>query len=220
MSSVISTSTFTPINVAELVAHVGGIAGARIRLKPVPGTATDQDLLDICEHEGPLCELLDGILVEKAVGGFESYLAITLAEILIQFARKHDLGIVLGEAGMLRFSPTKVYLPDISFISWAQNPMAELRKQPIADLHPDLAVEVLSKSNTTSEMANKRKDYFAWGTQLVWELDPVAQTMRVYTSPEQFTTIDIHGTLDGGTVLPGFQLPLVQIFNETDRGTS
>lgn len=214
------TSSFTPINVAELVAHVGGVTGARIRLKPAPGTATDQDLLDICEHEGPLCELLDGILVEKAVGGFESFLTVYLVEILSRFARDNKLGIVLGPDGMLRFSPRKIYLPDISFISWSQNPMAELRKQPIADLHPDLAVEVLSKSNTTSEMANKRKDYFAWGTQLVWELDPAAQTMRVYTTPEQFTTIDIHGTLDGGTVLPGFQLPLVQIFNETDRGTS
>ncbi len=218
MASVISCDVFSPVNVAELVAHVGGITGTRIRLKPTPGAATEQDLIDICEHEGPLCELLDGVLVEKAVGGFESYLAITLAEILIRYARKHDLGIVLGEAGMLRFSPKKVYLPEISFISWSQNPMVELRKQPIADLHPDLAVEVLSQSNTPQEMANKRRDYFAWGTQLVWELDPESQTMRVYTSPEQFNTIDITGTLDGGTVLHGFQLPLAQIFSDADRG--
>lgn len=219
MSSFISSTSFAPLNVAELVAHVGGVTGERIRLKPIPGTATDQDLLDICEHEGPLCELLDGILVEKAVGGFESYLTIYLAEILSRFARENKLGIVLGPDGMLRFSAKKIYLPDISFISWSQNPMSELQKQPIADLHPDLAVEVLSKSNTVREMANKRRDYFAWGTKLVWELDPPTKSMRVYTSPEKFDIVDINGILDGGAVLPGFKLPLAELFAEADRGS-
>ncbi|TWU23583.1 Uma2 family endonuclease [Bythopirellula polymerisocia] len=219
MASLLSSSSFAPINVAELVAHVGGVTGTRIRLKPAPGTATDQDLLLICEHEGPLCELLDGVLVEKAVGGFESYLTIYLAEILSRFARENKLGIVLGPDGMLRFSAKKIYLPDISFISWSQNPMSELQKQPIADLHPDLAVEVLSRSNTVSEMSNKRKDYFAWGVQVVWELDPPTKSMRVYTSPDKFDTIVIDGTLDGGAVLPGFKLQLAELFSEADRGS-
>jgi len=116
---------------------VGNVPGGRIRLSPAPGSATETDLLRVCEKEKHLCELIDGTLVEKAMGALESYLAMVLGEYLRRFIRENDLGILLGEAGMLRFSPKRIYLPDISFISWAQNPMRELRKHPVADLHPD-----------------------------------------------------------------------------------
>ncbi len=217
MASVTPSASFFPINVDELVTHVGGVPGARIRLKPAPGTASEADLLYACDHEDQLCELIDGVLVEKTVGAIESYLAIVLSEYLTRFAREHDLGIVLGEAGMLRFSPRKIYLPDISFISWSQNPMREMKKQSVADLHPDLAVEVISPSNSRTEMDKKRRDYFAWGVQIVWELDPGVRLMRVYSSPEEFRTVDINGTLEGETVLPGFTLPLAQLFADVDR---
>jgi Uma2 family endonuclease len=216
MASVTNFSPFAPIYVDELIAHVGDIPGARIRLKPAPGTATEQDLIDACDHEW-LCELIDGVLVEKTMGAIESYLASYLIELIGRFARENDLGIVLGEAGMLRFTKRKIYLPDVSFISWSQNPISELKKQQVADLHPDLAVEVLSPSNSAKEMQKKRNDYFAWGVQLVWELDPTTREMRVYASPDTFTIIDINGTLDGGSVLPGFTLPMTTLFADLDR---
>lgn len=217
MASVTPISTFTPIYVDELVAHVGDIPGSRIRLKPTPGTATESDLIYACEGEDRLCELIDGILVEKTVGAIESYLTGILLRKIGDYADDNHLGIVLGPDGMLRFTKRKVYLPDISFISWSQNPVAELKKQPIADLHPDLAVEVLSPGNTAKEMQNKRNDYFAWGVGLVWELDAATREMRVYTSSEEFTVIDINGTLDGGNVLPGFTLPIQTLFTGLDR---
>ena len=213
----ISTTPFVPRNVAELITHVGSVPGDRIRLSPTPGTATETDLIHAYEKEKRLCELIDGTLVEKTMGAIESYLAMVLVEYLSRFVRENDLGILLGEAGMLRFSPKRIYLPDISFISWAQNPMRELQKQPIADLHPDLAVEVLSPSNSRREMKNKRDDYFGWGTRLVWELDPVSQTMEVFTSPDEFSVVGMTGMLEGGDVLPGFSLPMAKLFENTDR---
>jgi len=211
------TTTFTPLNVAELVAHVGDVPGNRIRLSPAPGKATEADLIRACEVEKRLCELIDGTLVEKAMGAIESYLAILLSEYLGRFARENDLGVLLGEAGMLRYSPKRIYIPDISFISWAQNPMREMQKQQVADLHPDLAVEVLSPSNTKSEMKRKRVDYFDWGTQLVWQLDPATRTMQVFTAAETSSTVELTGMLDGGEVLPGFALPLAKLFENADR---
>ncbi len=208
---------FTPLNVAELIAHVGDVPGNRIRLSPAPGNATEADLLHACEVEKRLCELIDGTLVEKSMGAIESHLAAVLIEFLGPFVRQHDLGILLAEAGMLRYSPKRIYLPDISFISWAQNPMREMQKQQVADLHPDLAVEVLSPSNTRREMEKKRADYFDWGTQLVWQLDPVTRIMQVFTAPEASTTVETTGTLDGGEVLPGFSLPLANLFENADR---
>ena len=217
--SQIESHVFSPANVAELVAHVGDIPGNRIRLVPAPGTATELSLIRVCEKEKRLCELIDGTLVEKTMGTYESYVAAVLIEYLNRFARENDLGVVLGEAGMLRFSPERVYLPDISFISWAQNPMRELRKQQIADLHPDLAVEILSPNNTKREMQNKRRDYFIWGVQIVWELDPHNRAMQVYTTPDEYTVVDEHGAFDGGNVLPGFSLPLATLFEDVDRFT-
>lgn len=214
-----SATPFVPRNVAELVAHVGNVPGGRIRLSPTPGSATEADLLRACEKEKHLCELIDGTLVEKTMGALESYLAMVLGEYLSRFVRENDLGILLGEAGMLRFSPKRIYLPDISFISWAQNPMRELRKQPVADLHPDLAVEVLSPSNTRREMKNKRDDYFDWGTRLVWQLEPAVRMMEVFSAPEESSVVGILDSLDGGDVLPGFSLPMVKLFENTDRFT-
>jgi len=215
----LSTDPFTPQTVAELVSRVGDVPGSRIRLSPSPGSATEIDLIDVCEKEKRLCELVDGTLVEKAMGAIESYLAMVLSEYLSRFVRENDLGILLGEAGMLRFSAKRIYLPDISFISWAQNPMRELQKQPVADLHPDLAVEVLSPSNTPREMKQKRDDYFVWGTRLVWQLDPSTESMEVFTAPEESLIVEISGTLDGGDVLPGFSLPMAKLFENTDRFT-
>jgi len=95
--------------------------------------------------------------------------------------------------------------------------MREMQKQPVPDLHPDLAFEVLSPSNTRREMEKKRVDYFDWGTQLVWQLDPTTRTMQVFTAPETATTIERTGTLDGGAVLSGFTLPLAKLFENADR---
>ena len=66
-------------------------------------------------------------------------------------------------------------------------------------------------------MAVKRADYCAAGAQLVWEVDPGARTVTVYTSLAQSTALGPAESLDGRTVLPGFKLPLQQLFAELDR---
>lgn len=214
-----SSTAFIPQNVGELLTHVGDVPPERVRLSPAPGTATEADLILACEKEKRLCELIDGTLVEKPMGAIESYLAVELSRLIGNYLVEKKLGILLGEAGMLRFSPQRVYLPDISFISWKQNPMQAMQKQQVPDLHPDLAIEILSPGNTAAEMLRKRIDYFAWGTHLVWELDPKSRSVQVFTAPEEFTTVAEHETLDGGEVLPGFSLELAKLFQNLDRAT-
>jgi Uma2 family endonuclease len=84
-------------------------------------------------------------------------------------------------------------------------------------LYPDLAVEVLSKSNTEKEMKRKLREYFEAGTRLVWLVDPKARTVRVYTSPRKFKLLTEDQTLDGGEVLPGFELSLRKLFARAGR---
>ena len=89
--------------------------------------------------------------------------------------------------------------------------------EPVPDLAPDLAVEVLSAGNTPGEMARKRQEYFAAGVHFVWQVDPDTRTVEVFTAPDQSTVLHEAQTLAGGTVLPGFTLPLQELFGELDR---
>ena len=87
-------------------------------------------------------------------------------------------------------------------------PGHKLPAEPIPDLIPNLAVEVLSVSNTKREIDRKIGEYFRVGVQLVWVIDPPTRTAEVYTAPDQWTELTEKQSLDGGAVLPGFSLSL------------
>lgn len=199
---------------ADLAACLGPISLARIRFDPAPGTAVEQDVIEIHDREDRLYELVDGVLVEKTVGFYESYLALLIGQLLGSFVRERDLGIVLGADGMMRLAPRLVRIPDVSFVSWRRLPGRKIPRQPIPDLAPDLAVEVISKGNTAKEMGRKLTDYFAAGVRLVWYVHPDRREVRVYTAPDSHTVIREDQTLKGGKVLPGFSLPLRDLFAE------
>jgi Uma2 family endonuclease len=217
MASVLSPPLADTYTLADLLDRLGGIPPERIRAIPPPGTATEEDVLRAEGHTGLICELIDGVLVEKTMGYYESLLAMLLGRRLGDFVEKHDLGIVLGEAGTLRVLPDQVRIPDLCVIRWERFPNRRLPREPIPAVAPDLAIEVLSKGNTPGEMRRKLRDYFQAGVRLVWYLDPKARTMEVYTSPEQCTVVGETGVLDGGDVLPGFQLPLKELFARAER---
>jgi Uma2 family endonuclease len=198
----------------DLVERFGPIPLSRIRQYPAPGTATEEDVIEIELHEDRLYELVDGILVEKTVGAYESYLALLIAQFLGSFARENRLGIIMGADGMMRLSPGLVRIPDVSFISWDRLPGRKVPRTPMANLAPDLAVEVISKSNTAKEMENKLADYFSTGVRAVWYVYPIPREVHVYKTREQHTVLSEDRTLDGGEVLPGFRLALAELFAE------
>jgi Uma2 family endonuclease len=211
-----SVSDFTAggYTAADLVARFGAIPLRRIRPDPAPGTATEADVVALHDHEDRLYELVDGILVEKTVGAYESYLALLLGRILGNFVAEHNLGIVLGADGMMRLAPGLVRIPDVSFISWERLPERRVPRQAMAELAPDLAVEVISRGNTRKEMQRKLADYFDSGVGLVWYVYPATRQVRVYVDPQTSHLLTERDTLDGGDVVPGFTLPLAQLFAE------
>ncbi len=213
----VTTASPTLWTVADLLAYFGPIPAYRIRHNPPPGMATEQDVINIGAHEDRLCELYNGVLVEKTVGYYESRLAVLLVYFLESYLEKHDLGIALGADGTVRLFPGQVRIPDASFYSWNRFPNRQLPAKPIPDLVPDLAVEVLSESNTKKEMDRKLREYFKAGTRLVWYVDPNARSGRVYTSPRKSRLVTEDQTLNGGDVLPGFALPLRKLFARAGR---
>lgn len=117
----------------------------------------------------------------------------------------------------MRLAPGLVRIPDVAFFSWDRLPGRELPAEPIPDLAPDLAVEVLSQSNTEAEMKRKLREYFKAGVRLVWLVDPPTRTARVYTSPGRSRLVREDKALDGGAVLPGFSLKLRDWFARAGR---
>jgi len=219
----ISTVSFPPTelpvewSLADLRRHLGGIPLKRIRLYPPPGMATEEDAIAVRERDGAICEVIDGILVEKVMSSYESVLALLIGQWLNAFLEKNPLGVALGADGMLRILPKRTRVPDISFIRWERFPKRKLPRDRVFAVAPDLAIEILSPGNTPAEIALKLKDYFRAGTRLVWVTDPERRTARVYTSPDDFTQIKESGALDGGEVLPGFRIKLKELFSRVPR---
>jgi Uma2 family endonuclease len=198
----------------DLVQRFGAIPLHRVRQNPPPGTATEQDVINLDDHEDRLCELVDGVLVEKTMGAYESYLAMLLGRFLGNYVAEKGLGVVLGADGMVRFAPGLVRIPDVAFFSIERLPGGKVPRDSIWGIVPDLAAEILSKSNTREEMQRKLHEYFAAGVRLVWYIDADARQARAYTAPDQPTTLTGQDALDGKDVVPGFRLELPVLFAE------
>ena len=221
MSRSISSATpfdfVPPVTVHDVIARFPGIAGTRIRLHPSPGLATEEDVVRIHDQEDRLFELIDGTLVEKIMGYRKSLVAVFIATCLNNFVLPRKLGKVSGADGMMKLFPQSVRIPDVAFASWKRFEGGKVSKRPVPSLVPDLAVEVLSEGNTDAELERKLKDYFGAGVRLVWLVDCDKRTVAVHTSPADPQVLDASATLTGGDVLPGFELPLVELFAQLDE---
>jgi Uma2 family endonuclease len=211
-----ATATLEAETLADVLHAVGDVPVERIRF-PV-GTATEDDVIKWLDGDDKhICELIDGVLVEKAMGFHESLLGKYLGRLLDEYAEKHELGIVTGADGPYRLRPGRIRFPDTGFISWNQFPDGELPTDAICDAAPELVVEVISEGNTESEMEKKLRDYFAAGVRLAWYVYPKTKSAIIYTSPTKPKEIGIDGALDGGKILPGFSLPLAKVFARFKR---
>jgi Uma2 family endonuclease len=203
---------------AEVVARLGDVPLSRIRSKPAPGTATEQDLILLAEEYDILCELVDGVLVQKPMGYYESRIAQILAHMIEAYLDKHPIGITAGESGPMQTTPGQVRMPDISFVLGTRVTEEMLKSQKVLRLAPDLAVEVLSETNTRKEMSRKLREYFEAGVRLVWYIDPETETAQAFVSPEKFDTISGEQELVGGDLLPGFAVKLSDVFARAKQG--
>lgn len=209
-------ANFKPVlkSFAEVVHDLGDIPLERIRAYPPPGAATAADL---DKPGNALCELIDGVLVEKAVGARESFLGAYISGLIWSFIKDDDLGVILGADGLFWVDDDQLRAPDVTFFPWSAFPDEEIPDETWWSVAPGLCVEVLSPSNTAREIDRKLRELFGAGCQLAWIVDPETKTAKVHTSAKRFKPLDIRGTLDGGKVLPGFKLPLAELFAATKR---
>jgi Uma2 family endonuclease len=201
---------------ADVARRLGDVPPHRIIWLPRP--ATEDDCVRYCEAHGP-AELIDGFLVEKAMGYRESLLAAIPIHHLLSFVLPKKLGLVGAPDAIMRVRPGQLRLPDVSFVTWDRLLAADAHNKKIAPFGPDLAVEILSESNAHAETNQKRRELFGAGTRLIWVIDPKTRTAEVYADPSrpsQMTPVRETDALDGGAVLPGFRLTLADLFGDLE----
>lgn len=204
----------TGLSTAELAARVGDVPLRRIRMDdPPPGAATEADVARLRDQEDRLYELIDGVLVEKAMSDISSILAAELIILLGNYVKPRRLGWILAPDGYYRLFGTRVRAPDVSFARRNQRPDGRPLKRGYAKVAPALAVEIFSPGNTENEIACKRSEFFAAGTELFWVVYPDREEIHVWTGPDHHTALRRGDTLDGGSVLPGFTVRVDQIFD-------
>src|SRR5436305_1486014 len=111
-----------PETIADVLKRLGNISPRRVRWQPTPGTATEKDIFRTESKTGRLCELVDGTLVEKAMGEEESFLMLELGGIVNQFVKAENRGWMTGEQGPFRLFAGLVRMPDLAFVSWDRCP--------------------------------------------------------------------------------------------------
>jgi Uma2 family endonuclease len=203
-----------PPNMADIWLRAGQVPMERIIMCPAPGTATLDDAVYSKDQLDISCELVDGILVAKAMGYLESKIALALAYFIQQYLDTNPIGEVAGADGPCETVPNHARKPDVSFTSFARLRGQSKSTRKALPFSPDLAVEVLSPSNTTAEMDKKLKEYFATGAKLVWHIEPELRTARVFTAVDKWSDISSDGFLRGVEVLPGFELSLTKLFEK------
>ncbi len=179
------------------------------------GRLTAEDLLRMPEGE---CrrELIHGEIVEMPLtNALHAGLVTRLARYLEEHVDRHGGGRVLaGDPGFvlnLPYDPERVRGPDLAFVSRERLPEGPLPEKFLKGA-PDLAVEVVSPSQSAVGVQEKVRDYLLCGARLVWVLIPQTRTTTVYRADGSATLLAEDGSLEGEHVLPGFELPLKKLF--------
>jgi Uma2 family endonuclease len=168
-----------------------------------------QQIQDLPENKDRLLELIEGEIVEKMPGFIPSKIGLRIGRLIANHVDQHDLGYITGADGGYIMSDDTTFIPDVGFISKARLPEEPAREVLVP---PDLAVEVKSPTDSKRELRKKAEKYIAFGTKIVWLVFPDEQVVEVYEGSEDVKTFGVGETLSGGAVLPGFELPVSEIF--------
>lgn len=164
--------------------------------------------------DGYRYELVKGVVHRMSPGSFEpSTISVRIAARLVIFADENGLGAVTGPDGgyVLERGPDTVRAPDVAFVRADRVPTPE-QQQRFAELAPDLAVEVVSPSDSLRDLDQKVQQYLALGVSLVWVFHPKRRTATVHRLGWEPRVLGEGDVLDGEEILPGFRLPLADVF--------
>jgi Uma2 family endonuclease len=183
-------------------------------MSPVTQLITAEQLLRM-PADGARYELVRGELKRMTLSGFShGKVVVKLTAPLAFHVETNSLGVVLGaETGFrIAINPDTVRAPDIAFIK--QERVRELGStEKFWPAAPELAVEVLSPSDTVYEIEEKVAAWFTAGSLMVWVLNPKLRTIHIYRPSRPTQKLNENDTLDGGEVVPEFRIKVSEIFS-------
>jgi Uma2 family endonuclease len=176
---------------------------------------TEAELMAL-PRDGHKYELVNGELQMSPAGSFgHGDLILVLAARLVPFVKANKLGVVFdGQTGFWMKSGN-MRSPDLSFLGKERLKALNLQPHTFVPGAPDLAVEFLSPSERESEVAAKAGDYFGSGCRLLWIVNAAEKTARIYHSATPDKLLKSGDSFDGENVVPGFAMPLDELFAET-----
>ena len=175
---------------------------------------TAEDLLRL-NSQGIKGELIRGVLCETVSTGTEhGQIAMSLGSALVSYVRPRRLGRVVGsDTGILiARDPDMVREPDVFFVSAERLPL-DARVQGYLEVTPELVVEIISPSDRQEAVNDKTWMWLSLGVLMVLEVYPAERAVMVHRPGVPAVTLTGDDALDGGDVLPGFSLPLREIFD-------
>jgi Uma2 family endonuclease len=184
----------------------------------------------VSEHEDvlavqdePLYEIVNGQRVDlPPMSAYATWIASRLHGRLWPYAEDKGLGTSVTEMlFVLDAEPNLRRRPDVAFVSTARWPLDRaLPETGDWDVVPDLAVEVISPNDVFKDVLAKVREYFHYGVQVIWVFAPEERQVYVYDSPTHVRILTGQDELMGGEVVPGFRLPLGQLFQHAAAPTT
>ena len=176
---------------------------------------TDEEFMAL--PDGDRYELVNGELIIVGNSGMEhGNLGAFLCGLLEIYARRNKLGSTFDSSTAFTMKTGNKRSPDVSFV--AKDRLRGLKKLPKGFFQgaPDLAVEIISPSNTFDEIHTKIVEYFDSGSKLVWVIHPDEESVLVYHKPQPDKLLQRSDSLDGETIIPGFTVPFTELFADLD----
>jgi Uma2 family endonuclease len=177
---------------------------------------TDEAFMALSK-DGHRYEIVNGELVDMGNSGMEhGGIGSWLGGVLAIYVRQHKLGAVCDSSTAFTLKSGDKRSPDVSFVS--RDRLKGLKRLPKGYFQgsPDLAVEILSPSNTVEEIHTKIVEYFENGTRLVWVIHPDEKYVLVYHAPEPDRLLRSQDQLEGEEIVPGFSVAVSELFEEWD----
>jgi Uma2 family endonuclease len=166
-----------------------------------------------------LYEVINDQVVEVApMGAYEVWIATLLVARLTTFVRQYQLGRAVQEM-LFDLAPVIRHKrrPDVAFVSFDRWPrQRRIPRTEAWEVVPNLAVEVVSRTDNVDHVIDKVAEYFHAGVERVWVVLPSQEQVYTYESPTSVRILTRADTLHGEPILPHFRLPLAELFEEAE----
>lgn len=175
---------------------------------------TADDLFRLPEDESSWCELVEGEIVHISPPGFaHGIVSQNVSWQLLNYVQLHRLGLVVAaETGFIvSRNPDSVMAPDGAFVRQDRLDAIGIPHAYFPEA-PALAFEVVSTNDRVSEVGRKMRRWLKGGVELAWVIDPTARTVTVYQALDDIHVLTDKDSLTGGSVLPGFECRVADLF--------